>query len=248
MALPGHVRPPDRRRDGRRVARWGPHRRVARGHGRPRQGRLARRARRLAAASRGGVAPAPRLAVDPGRAGGEARLAQSERLRRRPAPRRLPEGVHGRDARVADRADAGRLRAWRSRAASSSRSSSAAAPKPGCHWPSTPSATSRIARPSTRSRRRASCGSRSAPPPDRACPGAGLGGCPPLRRARSRCVGAVQPCAVRPRPRRAVLGRQDRGRLRVPLAEGFRRAGRERLRRTDRGADSLGRDRRGRVP
>ena len=46
---------------------------------------------------------------------------------------------------------------------------------------------------------------------------------PSLRGARRRVLGAVQPRALRPRPRRAVLGRPARGDVRLPLARRQRR-------------------------
>ena len=55
------------------------------------------------------------------------------------------------------------------------------------------------------------------------------------------------PRDVRSRPRGALLGGRDRARVRVALALGRRRAGRERLRRADRGARPVGRRRRGRA-
>src|SRR5215210_5225316 len=80
-------------------------------HRDPRQGRLARRARGLPAARRGGLAPAAGLAVAALRAGRGARRGRpAVGLRQPAAPGRVPEGVHGRDARLADRADARRVR------------------------------------------------------------------------------------------------------------------------------------------
>ena len=71
---------------------------------------------------------------------------------------------------------------------------------------------------STRSRRRGRCGAAPAPPPDRARAVPGAGRRRAVRGARRRRVGAVLPCAVRPRPRRPLLGRPARRRLRIPLA------------------------------
>ena len=107
VALPRHAtcaRPTTRW--SRRCARGGAHRSRARRHVRARQGRLARRARRLAAApstkARCTCASGSRIPAEQvERARGSAPL---ERLRRRPAAHRLPEGVHGRDTRLADSA------------------------------------------------------------------------------------------------------------------------------------------------
>ena len=73
---------------------------------------------------------------------------------------------------------------------------------------------------------------------DRARAAPGSGRRPALRRARRRGVGPVQPRAVGPGPRGSQLGREDGRRVRLPLAPGLGRAGRERLRRADRGARS----------
>ena len=111
LAVPRPLPAPVRRRVRGRDARGAPHRRVTRSDRRARQGRVARCAALLAAAGRRGPADAARLAI------AAVRLRRSPRgdrlplrARRRPAPHRLPEGVHGRDARLADRAAAGRLR------------------------------------------------------------------------------------------------------------------------------------------
>ena len=79
-------------------------------------------------------------------------------------------------------------------------------------------------------------------PPDRARPVPRARGSAALRGARHRVLGAVLPCALRPRPGRPLLGREDRRRLRLPRALGFGRARRERLRRADRGARPARRD------
>ena len=92
----------------------------------------------------------------------EARRRRSPLGLRQPVPaRRLPEGVHGRDARLADRVDARRVRACRSRAARSSPRSCAAARRRASRSVCTRSATGRTARRSTRSSRRAMPGSRA---------------------------------------------------------------------------------------
>ena len=54
-------------------------------------------------------------------------------------------------------------------------------------------------------------------------------------------LGPVQPRPLRPRPRRALLAGAARRHVRVPHACRLRRARRERLRRADRGARSVGR-------
>ena len=79
------------------------------------------------------------------------------------------------------------------------------------------------------------------PAADRARAAAGAGGRRPLRRARRRRLRPVQPRAVGPRRGRPVLGRQDGRRLRLPLAVGDGRGGRQRLGRADRGARPAGR-------
>ena len=84
-------------------------------------------------------------------------------------------------------------------------------------------------------------------PSHRARAGARTGGHPPLRRARHAGVGAVQPCALRPRPRRPLLGQEDGRGLCVSLAARRRRAAGERLRCADRGARPVGRRLRGRA-
>src|SRR5262249_626731 len=77
----------------------------------PRQGRRARRDRPLAAARAARRAAAPRLAVDARRAAAAAPRARApERRGLSPPPARLPEDVHGRHARLADRVDVGRER------------------------------------------------------------------------------------------------------------------------------------------
>ena len=159
------------------------------------------------------------------------------------AARRLPEGVHGRHARLADRADARRLRASRSRAARSSRSTSATARAPASRSPCTRSAT---------------CANREALDAFEATRESwqplglrqriehaqllGARGRAALRRARRRRLGAVQPRAVRPRPRRPLLGRPRQRAVRVPLAARLGRRARERLRRADRGARPAARE------
>ena len=64
----------------------------------------------------------------------------------------------------------------------------------------------------------------------------------PVRRARRRLLGAVLARPVRPRSRRALLGRPARGHLRVPQPARLRRGRRQRLRRTGRGARPARRD------
>ena len=111
VALP---RPPRRRLRGRarrcdargHQARERPRRRRD-----PRQGRLARRARDLRADPRPRRPHAPRLAVASLRPRGRARGAPAPgRPWRRPPAPGVPQGVHGRDARLADGLDARRER------------------------------------------------------------------------------------------------------------------------------------------
>ena len=92
--------------------RRAPRRERARRRRDPRQGRLARRARDLRSDPRDGRADAACLAVAPGRARRAARGARPALAdRRRLSPARLPEDLHGRHARLADRVDARRERA-----------------------------------------------------------------------------------------------------------------------------------------
>ena len=86
----------------------------------------------------------------------------------------------------------------------------------------TRSATARTARRSMRSSARARLAARRAPAAHRACTVPRAGGRRPLRRARRRDLGAVQPRALRPRSRRALLGRQARRHVFVPLARSTR--------------------------
>ncbi len=212
-----------------------------------RQGRLARCAVVLAAPGRA-RADAPRLAVAPAREGGRARRPRDpQRARRRNAAARLSEGVHGRDARVADGADARRHR----RRDHERRGARAH------HRPRRPRGLSgrrardrrqgeprRARRVRTHARAVAGCGS---PEPHRARPVRHVRGSPALCRARRRRVGAVLACTVRSRPRRPLLGRQDRPGVPLPLARRLRRGRRERQRRADRGARPAGGHSRGRT-
>ena len=184
------------------------------------------------------LADAARLAVDSARPARRRRGARAALGLRQPAAAaRLPEGVHGRDARLADGVDARRQRRADHERRGARRDR---APRRGgraSRSPCTRSATARTARRSTRSSRRATLWQPLRPAPaDRARAAARARGSPPLRRARRRLLGAVLARAVRPRPRRPLLGRQDRRRLRVPLAARLGRRRRERQRRADRGA------------
>ena len=117
-------------RDGLRVAR-GP-----RGHRRPRQGRLARARWATGSgceAEQAAHAPGLAVAARTSSSTSSRAIPAPPRPRRRPAAARLPEGVHGRDARLADRAACSTAPASRSRAARSSRRSCAAARRAG--WP-----------------------------------------------------------------------------------------------------------------
>ena len=96
------------------------------------------------------------------RLAGAAGALAAQRLRLAAPPPRLPEGVHGRDARLADGVDARRQRRAdherRAARADRARRRAQQAGRSAC----TRSATARTARRSTRSRRRATCGSRAA--------------------------------------------------------------------------------------
>ena len=111
MAVQGALRAGAGRRVRRGDARGRASRGGARRHGRPRQGRLARRDRSLAAARAAGQPPASCLAVDAGRPARRSPRARPAQRRRLASPAAwLPEGVHGRDARLADRVDGRRKR------------------------------------------------------------------------------------------------------------------------------------------
>ena len=75
-----------------------------------------------------------------------------------------------------------------------------------------------------------------APSADRACPAPRCGGRRSVCCARGHRLGPVQPRAVRPRSRGRVLGREDRGGVRVPLARRLRGCRGQRLRCPRRGA------------
>ena len=79
-------------------------------------------------------------------------------------------------------------------------------------------------------------------PADRARAAPRRGGHPAVRRARRRRLRPVQPRALGSGHRRPELGRDDRPRLRLPVAARLGRRRRERLRRADRGARPAGRD------
>ena len=105
LALSRPVRDHDRGRVGRGHPRRAQARELARRRRHPRQGRLARLPRDLPAAARRGQPLAPRLGLDPARAARRRRGARAPfRVRRRLPADRLPEVLHGRDARLADRA------------------------------------------------------------------------------------------------------------------------------------------------
>ena len=185
---------------------------------------------------------------DPVRAAARARGARHPlRVRRRVPPHRLPEGLHGRNARLADRVDARRLgrddheRRRARRGHPRGRAVGLAVGRPRDRGQGEPRGARRLridargvgaARPAT---------------PDRARAVPRTAGRASLRSARRRVLRPVQPRTVGSRPRRALLARAGRRRLRVPLALGIRRAGRERFRRTGRGARSTRRDPRGRA-
>ena len=191
-------------------------------------------------------ADASRLAVAPAREGRRARVGgRALGPRRRVPARRLPEGVHGRDARLADRATPRRL----------GRADHLARRAGGDRPPRRPRRLSRRGARDRRPREPRGAGrvrgdagrlaSARAPAPDRARAAARGRGRPPLRAARSRRVGAVHARRLRPRPRRPLLGRRVAPRVSLARALGRRHARRERLGRADRGARPVG-GRRGR--
>ena len=105
-AAPDGVAGRVRRCDARRAQARG---RTRRDRG-ARQGRLGRRARAVAAARGRGRAVAARVAVGTARpARGAARAADPVGVRQPAAAARLPQGVHGRDARLGNGVDARRL-------------------------------------------------------------------------------------------------------------------------------------------
>ena len=214
----------------------------------PRQGRLARGTVDLRPHPRRERPDSARLAVAADRARRAARGARAAlEDRRRLSPPRLPQGVHGRDARLADRLDARRQR----RAHHERRRARRADPRrrggglarwcPRDRRPREPRGSRRL--------RGDERGVAAARPPsaDRACPVPGSRRRPTLRGARRRRVGPVQPCAFRPRPRGAVLAGPARRDVRVPLAPGERRGRRQRVGRARRGARSAGWPPRGRA-
>ena len=183
-------------------------RELARRRRRPRQGRLARRASLLAAARGARRLDAARLAVAPAREGRRARVGRRALGARRRLPAaRLPEGVHGRDARLADRADARRHR----------RPDHVARRARGDHPPRRPCrlsgrrARDRRPREPGGARRVRGDAARLAAArtatSDRARAAAHARGRPALRPDRGRGLRAVQPRDLRPRPRRALLER-----------------------------------------
>ena len=101
------------------------------------------------------------LAIPPG---GEAGRDRRGRPRIRPWGRlpasRVHQGVHGRHARVGDRATPGRLGRGDHEPAGAGRHRPQGAPPPAFPWPCTPSAIWPTATPSTPSRRPATCGRR----------------------------------------------------------------------------------------
>ena len=244
-APPAHPRRRVRRGDARRREA----RERARRHLRPRQGRLARRRRALAAARRAQRALAPGLAVGPARqAAGAAVALAPQRLRLAAPPRRLPEGLHGRDARLADRVDAGRQRR-RDHERRGARGDRPRGRRGGLarrrardRRPRQPRGARRVRADARR------LGAARAAAADRARAVPRAGGHPALRRARRRRLVPVHARDLRPRPRRAVLAGQAGRDVRVPLAARHRRGRRERLRRADRGARPVGRRRRRRAP
>ncbi len=208
LALPRDLRPHARRRVGRRDARRDQARQRARRHGRARQGRLDGDPPLVADAARRGLALAARLAVAPvGAAARDRRARPALRDRRRPAPDRLHQGLHGRHARVEDGPAAGRLR----RRDHEPRAVRGHRPPRGARR--VPGRRPRDRRPGEprRARRLRGGGGGMAPegppPADRARAARRRGGLPPLRRDRDRGLGAVLARPVRPRSRRRHVGR-----------------------------------------
>ncbi len=206
--------------------------------GAPRQGRGARRPRALAAARALGIAEPAGLAVAAGGARRRAAGASDRgRLRRPAASARVPQGVHGRGARLAHRGDARRL----GREDHEQRGARRYDPQRGGRGrlPGRGARDRRPGEPRRARRLRAHArdvGAARPAPARRARPAALHRRPAPVRLARGGLLGAVLARSVRPRPRRQALGREDRRRLRLPLAARIRRAARERLRRADRGA------------
>ena len=165
----------------------------------------------------------------------------TSRLRSRAGRRlpsaRLPEVLHGRNPRLADRLAARRLGCPHHERRRARRDRSARPPARAGRSRSTRSVTGPTARRSTHSRRRARSGSRSG----------SATGSSTANGSRRRTSGASPPlgvaCSVQfshaPSDRDLadrLLGRRDRRRLRLPFALGLRRARRQRLRRACRGA------------
>ena len=243
MAVPRTLRQGARGGVGRGDTCGTARRRSARSRRRSRQGRLARRAGCLPARRRPRRLDAPGLAVGSVRAAARARSPRRPRAdRRRLPPDRLPEGVHGRDARLPDRVAARRLRRRHHERGgargdrSCGRGGRLARRRPRDRRCGEPRGARRV-----RGDARRMGAARSAPASRaRAVPRAG--GRRSLCRARCRVLGPVQPRALGSRPRGAVLAGSARRRVRIPVALGLRRARRERLGRSGRGARPAGRD------
>ena len=219
---------------------------LARRHRRPRQGRLARRSSAGGRTLRAEGALTLRVwqSLPHEQLDAIEALGLRSRPRRRPAAGRLHEGLHGRHARLEDRAAAGRLRRRDHEPRRVRGRSCAARRARASRSPCTRSATRRTATRSTASRpTREEWRPRGLRPRIEHAQLLARGGHPALRGARRRRLGAVQPRAVRPRPRRARPGPDMTDRAyawRSLLDAGALR--RERLRRADRGARPAGRD------
>ena len=210
MALPRHARAPDRGRDGRSVARGRAHRNRARRDRRPRQGRLARCARRCGSA----CATKARFISASGSPSRRSRsttrrlctsaAASATTSYASATSRRSWTGRSGRRPRSCSTAAASR-----SRARTSSPRSSAAVRARGCRLPCTRSATSRTdeALDAFEETRDAVAAARPAPA-DRARPAALSGGHPALRPTRRRRLRPIQPRSVRRRRSRSASGRE----------------------------------------
>ena len=222
---------------------------VPRGDGDSRQGRLdsGDSASLAGARARRGASP-PRLAVGPG---GERRPAGRDRDRfgsRRARARRLPEGLHGRDARLTHGVDDRRHRSRNHLARG------AGGHPPACGEGPLAGRGARDRRPRQPKRARrvrgdeGSLAAARATTPHRARAVPDARGRAALRRARPDGLGAVLPRAVRRGPRAPLLVRPPRRRLLVPLAARRGHAIDQRLGRADRGAAAVAGDRRRRSP
>ena len=225
----------DAMRDGRQA------RELARRHRGARQGRLDRHRSAGGRAPGGGRADPARLAVAPARPARRESTTLGLRIRLGDDLLRLGyiKVVHGRDARLADGAPAGRLGRRDHEPRGVRRDRAPLARAPASPSPSTRSATRRTATRSTASRRRRTSGARAAC--GQRIEHAQLLAEEDFPRFGDRRRGVRAVHATRPSDRDLAerrLGRQDRPRVRVALAPRRGHARRERLRRARRGARS----------